>query len=307
MNMGGPRNLDEVEVFLINMFNDKNILSIPSDLIRSFVAKMIVWSRANSAKHHYELIGGKSPLYDISIELAKKLEYRLDIPVFVQMRYTPPFTTDILPLLKQANIKEVVLLPMYPQYSTTTTKSSFEEFEDRAKKDFKITKINRYYSNYKYNNLIISKIKETIGDSNPKDFDIIFSAHGLPQKVINRGDPYQREVRQNLFILRKLLKLNGISFRATHLAYQSKVGPLKWIEPSLEWKLRSIVERNKKVIIYPIAFTIANLETDYELLIEYKEVANDLGFTDYRVCNMPNSGEDFCDAIIDILRVNSAI
>jgi ferrochelatase len=298
LNMGGPRNKEELEMFLRNMFNDKNILTIKSDLLRSMIASLIVFSRKNSAWENYAAIGGKSPINELTQQLIDKLQKSLpDIYVTQAMRYTPPFAAKCVEQIKQKGIKEVILLPLYPQYSTTTTKSSVEDFEAIAKEAFSIRVIEPFYKNDTYNSAIIDEICSKV--DNPHEYNLIFSAHGLPQKIVNAGDPYEKQVNEHVEILKnKLLDLN-VQFQSVNLAYQSKVGPLKWLEPSLESSLEQF--ENKKVLIYPIAFIIDNSETHYELGIEYKEVAHDLKIKEYKVCSCVNDSEKFIKAIKELL------
>ncbi|MFA7571018.1 MAG: ferrochelatase [Sulfurimonadaceae bacterium] len=298
LNMGGPRNKEELEMFLRNMFNDKNILTMKSDLLRSMIASLIVFSRKNSAWENYAAIGGKSPINELTQQLIDKLQKSLpDIYVTQAMRYTPPFAAKCVEQIKQKGIKEVILLPLYPQYSTTTTKSSVEDFEAIAKEAFSIRVIEPFYKNDTYNSAIIDEICSKV--DNPHEYNLIFSAHGLPQKIVNAGDPYEKQVNEHVEILKnKLLDLN-VQFQSVNLAYQSKVGPLKWLEPSLESSLEQF--ENKKVLIYPIAFIIDNSETHYELGIEYKEVAHDLKIKEYKVCSCVNDSEKFIKAIKELL------
>lgn len=303
LNMGGPNNLDEVPVFLKNMFNDPNILSIPNP-IRKFVAFMIVSARRNAAKSNYEAIGGKSPLPEITQRLVNKLQEKLpNLYVTCAMNYTPPFATEAIEALKNKNIQHIILFSMFPQYSTTTIKSSLEDFQKRCKKlDYspEITVIDRYADHAAYNDALIASVQETLGDSDASEFELIFSAHGLPVKVIEKGDPYQKELEAQMEILKAKLGEKNLHFKDVHLAYQSKVGPMKWLEPSLEQKLESL--QSKKVIIYPIAFTIDNSETDFELSIEYKELADEHGFEEYRVCKCLNDSDAFCQVIGELIR-----
>ncbi|MDD2640093.1 MAG: ferrochelatase [Arcobacteraceae bacterium] len=298
LNMGGPRNKEELEMFLRNMFNDKNILTMKSDLLRSMIASLIVFSRKNSAWENYAAIGGKSPINELTQQLIDKLQKSLpDIYVTQAMRYTPPFAAKCVEQIKQKGIKEVILLPLYPQYSTTTTKSSVEDFEAIAKEAFSIRVIEPFYKNDTYNSAIIDEICSKV--DNPHEYNLIFSAHGLPQKIVNVGDPYEKQVNEHVEILKnKFLDLN-VQFQSVNLAYQSKVGPLKWLEPSLESSLEQF--ENKKVLIYPIAFIIDNSETHYELGIEYKEVAHDLKIKEYKVCSCVNDSEKFIKAIKELL------
>lgn len=292
MNMGGATSKDELEMFLRNMFNDKNILTIKSDFFRSMIASLIVLSRLNSAWKNYEAIGGKSPINDIMLSLVEKLQKQLpDMIVTWVMRYTNPMSAEVVNELKKYDVDEVVLLPLYPQYSTTTTKSSLEDFREFAQNAFKLHIIDPFYQNKMYNQIIIERIKEVLGGDNQSEFNLIFSAHGLPQKIIDKGDPYQKQVEQHTQVISNMLAKEGLNFKSIHLAYQSKVGLMKWIGPSLGDKLHEFV--NQKVIIFPIAFTVDNSETVFELSVEYKEEADEIGISDYRVCKCPNDGDDF--------------
>lgn len=307
LNMGGPNNLDEVEVFLKNMFNDPNIITVKSDLLRKFIAFMIVSSRKNEARGNYEKLGGKSPLVDYTKALVTKVQAQLpDAYVTFAMRYTPPFAKDAIEELKTHGIKEVFVLPLYPQYSTTTTKSSLEDFYEELEKSglhVKTKDIPRFYDEECYNNVLLQRIQETLGDVNPEEYDLIFSAHSLPQKIVDNGDPYQKEVLAHVETLSQMLTKEGTHFKAIHTAYQSKLGPVKWLEPELGEQLKTMT--NKKAIIVPISFVIDNSETEFELWIEYKEVADVLGFEDYRVVKCPNDADLFVDALIDIYQKNS--
>lgn len=149
-----------------------------------------------------------------------------------------------------------------------------------------------------YNNSIVERIKEALGDENPEDYVLVFSAHGLPKKIIDRGDSYQKHIRQNVFQARKMLLNAGIEFHNTHLAYQSRLGPLEWIRPYLEDKLKSL--KKKKVIIFPIAFTLDNSEAEFELEVEHREIAEELGFVEYRVAEAPNAHPEFVKCVANI-------
>lgn len=304
LNMGGPNNLGEVELFLKNMFNDPNILTMKSSLLRKFVGGMITFTRAESSQEIYRQLGGKSPIVGHTQNLIKALEEKLDdkdVIVDFVMRYTPPFAPEVIERLKEQKVEKIYLLPLYPQFSTTTTKSSLEDFEEAfhdSGMDAVLVEVKHYYENNTYNEAVIERIKEKMGESDYKDFDIIFSAHGLPQKIVDAGDPYQRHVERHVELLKSKLQEHRMEFHQVHLAYQSKVGPMKWLEPSLETALQKV--RNRGVVIYPIAFTIDNSETDYELEIEYREIAEEMGFNDYRVCRCVNDSPKFVDALLEI-------
>lgn len=299
MNMGGPNNLDEVEVFLTNMFNDKRIIGAPK-LIRSLIAKLITYKRKDEAKENYAHLGGKSPLVGYTQELIGELEKSIgDASVHMVMRYTPPFAKDVLENLK--DVDEFYAIPLYPHFSSTTTLSSYDdlyESMDALKIRARVKHLDAYYNDAYYNKAIIERVKEALGDDNAEDFELVFSAHGLPKRVIEKGDSYQKHIRQNVYAARKALLEAGVHFHKTHLAYQSRLGPLEWIRPYLEDKLKSL--QKKKVIIFPIAFTLDNSETEFELEIEYREKAEAMGFVDYRVAKAPNAHPEFVKCIANL-------
>lgn len=297
MNMGGPNNLKEIKVFLKNMFNDKYIIGAPQP-IRYLIGLMITTMRNKEACENYSLIGGVSPIVGHTKRLKRRLAKIVDADVFHVMRYTPPFAHEVIPDL--VDYDEIYALPMYPHYSSTTTKSSVEDFVKSAKKyglDKKIKTIDSYYDNEIYNKAIVSRIVESVGSSDSKDFDLIFSAHGLTQRIINKGDLYQKHILANVECAKAELKKQGIEFKSISVAYQSRLGPMEWLRPYLEDGLKEV---GKNVIIYPISFTVDNSETEFELDIEYKEVADELGIEDYRVAKAPNHHPYFLEALKEI-------
>ena len=299
LNMGGVRSKDELKVFLQNMFNDENILTIKSDILRSFIAYFIVTSRLDSAWENYEQIGGSSPLHDLTNNLIEKLSKELpQYFITAAMRYTSPFSQTAIARIKQQGITDIILLPMYPQYSTTTTKSSIDDFIEKAKdENFNISIVEPFYKNQLLNKTICDEIVKT--QARYDDFHLIFSAHGLPQKIINKGDPYQQQIQEHVEILKEKLQHYSVNFRSINLAYQSKVGPMRWLEPSLDDMLKNF--QNEKVIIYPISFLIDNSETVFELEIEYKELAEKLGIKEYKVCKCLNDSDNFIEVIKTLL------
>ena len=296
--MGGPNKVEEVEMFLRNMFSDKNILPM-NPYLRKFVGNIIVRKRLKEVEENFtEFLGGKSPLPTLTEQLISKLEEELEIPIVAAMRYVPPFATPSLEQFKADEIEELILFPMYPQYSTTTTLSSVEDIEERClalEYAPKITVIDPYYDDYDYIAMSAERIMEAIEGKETKEYDLILSAHGLPVSIIKNGDPYEKQVESNVSALKIYLKERGIIFNNIKLVYQSKVGNASWLEPSLVDVLRN--PTNRKVLIYPLAFTIDNSETVFELDIESREIAQKIKYDDFIVAKCFNDNDAFVDLI----------
>lgn len=298
MNMGGPNDLSEVDVFLKNMFNDKYIIGAPQP-IRSIIRKR----RLKEATHNYSLLGGMSPIVGQTKRLVQKLSDRVDADVYYVMRYTPPFASDIMSKLKDYDA--IYAIPLYPHYSSTTTRSSIEDLQEEARKyacEAKIKTIDEYYDDTLYNQAIVERIKEALKGDTSEDFTLIFSAHGLTQRIVDKGDPYQKHILANVEVAKKELEAQDIAFKSIEVAYQSRLGPMEWLRPYLEDKLAEVVKTNKKVLIYPTSFTVDNSETIGELGIEYREVAEELGFEDYRVAKAPNRHPLFLQCLENIYK-----
>lgn len=306
LNMGGPNNLDEVKLFLHNMFSDKNIISNP--LVRPLVRKIIITKRLNEAKESYAELGGKSPLLDLTSQLIEKLKTKIGMPVYAAMRYVPPFATESLEKCKADGIEELLLFPLYPQYSTTTTLSSYEDMVERCKAlDYhpKITMLAcQYFDDTDYIQANVAQIVTAIGDKDTREYDLLLSAHGLPMSIIKAGDPYQRQVESNVSAIKTLLALKGILFHDIKLVYQSKVGSAAWLEPNLVDVLRN--PTNRKVLIYPLAFTIDNSETLFELDIEHREIAQKVKYDDYIVARCMNDSDAFVDLILKYVNTQNS-
>jgi ferrochelatase len=299
LNMGGPNNVDEVEMFLRNMFSDKNILPM-NPYLRAFIREIIVRNRIAEVKENFmKYLGGKSPLPGLTYNLILKLQEKLDIKIAPAMRYVPPFATDALKVFQKDGVEELILFPMYPQFSTTTTLSSIEDIEQRcAELNYspKITVIEPYYDDFDYIEMCANKIMEAFEGKNTEEYDLLLSAHGLPMSIIKAGDPYQNQVEGNVSALRIYFHQKGIKFNNIKLVYQSKVGNAAWLEPNLVDVLRNPYHR--KVLIYPLAFTIDNSETVFELDIEHREIAEKIKYEDYRVAKCFNDDDTFVDFIV---------
>ncbi|MCZ6172986.1 ferrochelatase [Campylobacter ureolyticus] len=301
LNMGGPNNLDEVSVFLKNMFNDKYILNIKNEKLRDKISSLIAFLRKKPATKNYELIGGKSPLVDITASLVEKLSKTKEYDFDFIMRYTPPFAKDVLK--KYKGYDEIVLFPLYPHHSITTVVSSLEDAKDWINElniNANVKIIDVFFNDLEYNKIIINSIKNEIygiNENEVSDIALIFSAHSLPKSIIKNGDLYERNIKAHVDILSNLIKKEGINFKDIKLAYQSRLGPVKWLEPNLSFVLPLCA--SKKALIYPLSFCIDNSETICELNIEYRKIANKSGFKYYRVCKCPNDSDKFVNFIVN--------
>ena len=301
LNMGGPSNIEEVELFLKNMFADPNILPM-NKYLRKFIASIIIKKRLNEAQENYKIIGGKSPLLEITNELAAKIEQNSGMACYPVMRYVPPFASTVLKKLQEEGIEELILLPMYPHYSTTTTKSSIDDITQTCKElnfNPKITQIAEYYNNKEFIAIQAGLIKDALEGKDPSQTKLIISAHGLPLSIIEAGDPYQEQIEHNVALLKEQLERDGIYFKEVELAYQSKVGNGTWLEPNLSDVLRN--PSNLDVLIFPIAFTIDNSETIFELDIEHREIAQKIGYHSYKVTKCPNSSDAFAKFLAELI------
>ena len=284
-NLGGPDKLESVEPFLFNLFNDPAILNLPS-LFRFPLAKLIANRRAPTAKKIYSELGGSSPILQLTQEQAQALELKLnkddsscDYKCFIVMRCWHPRAENVLKEVSDYNPDEIILMPLYPQYSAATSGSSIKEWNDVCKKNnFKIktSTICCYPTDENFIEAHKEEIMKKIKNLN--NFKLIFSAHGLPEKNIKKGDPYQWQVEQSVKKIIESLKIKDLDWI---LSYQSRVGPLKWIGPSTEEIIIENSKLGKHIVLVPIAFVSEHSETLVELDIEYKELADKNGCKNY--------------------------
>lgn len=283
-NLGGPLTQTDVKPFLYNLFSDKYIIGLPSPL-RQMVARLISSRRETSAQANYRLMGGGSPIVKeteaqaaaISGHLSKTVK-DLEFKVFIGMRYWHPFIEDTVKAVEAWAPDQVVALPLYPQFSTTTTLSSFVTF----KKAYKGTAPVKYLCCYPQNPAFAKSYADLIrqklaGLSNLKDYRLLFSAHGLPEKIIKKGDPYQAQVEASVAAI-----MEQVGMQIDHVVcYQSRVGPLKWIGPSTDQTIIDTVKSGKSPVVVPVAFVSEHIETLVELDLEYKHLADEHGAKDY--------------------------
>ena len=307
MNMGGPATLDDVEPFLYNLFMDPDIIEIPlGKLLRPFIARKISKKRSAKVRGYYEKIGGGSPLLRLTENQAKALETTLsscgDFKTFVAMRYSPPFTEEAISKMILEEPGRIVLLPLYPQYSGTTSGSSFNEFHRIWKKigreGVNIVEIKDWHNHSGYINAWVDLIKESLEVTGNDNTHIIFSAHGIPQKMVENGDPYQKQTEETVRLILEKLKWEG----AWHLSYQSKVGPVKWLEPATDKLLEELGQRGvESVLMVPISFVSDHSETLYEMDIQYKEMAKEMGIKNFTRTKTANCNPVFIEALKDIV------
>jgi ferrochelatase len=304
-NLGGPDKIENVEPFLFNLFNDPAILNLPT-LLRYPLAKLISNRRAPVAKKIYAELGGSSPILKLTKEQSGALEIKLnqtqtedEYKCFIVMRCWNPRAKDVIKDVRLYNPDEVVLMPLYPQYSAATSGSSIKEWKDVCKKNnynIKTSTICCYPTDQNFINAhtkeIIKKIK------NLKNFKLIFSAHGLPEKNIKKGDPYQWQVEQSVKKIVESLNDKNLDWI---LSYQSRVGPLKWIGPSTEDIIIENSKIGKHIVLVPIAFVSEHSETLVELDIEYKEIADANGCKNYTRVPALGVNEDLIKAMSELI------
>ena len=304
-NLGGPDKLENVEPFLFNLFNDPAILDLPT-FLRYPLAKLISNRRAPVAKKIYAELGGSSPILKLTREQSDALEIKLnqtqeedEYKCFIIMRCWNPRAKDVIKDVQLYGPDEVVLMPLYPQYSAATSGSSIKEWKDVCKKSnyqVKTSTICCYPTDQNFINAHTKEIIKKIKDL--KNFKLIFSAHGLPEKNIKKGDPYQWQVEQSVKKIVENLNDENLDWI---LSYQSRVGPLKWIGPSTETIIIENSKIGKHIVLVPIAFVSEHSETLVELDIEYKEIADANGCKNYTRVPALGINEDFIKAMSELI------
>ncbi len=307
-NLGGPDSLAAVEPFLFNLFADPDIFKLPLGfLTQKPFARLLSRRRAPEARHIYAAIGGKSPLLENTQKQAQKLETSLrthgDYDVFVCMRYWHPLTDAVVTEFKQRGYPQVIFLPLYPQFSRTTTGSSVNEFKRAcARQNYhpRTRLVREWYGHADYQQAIVEDIRRearALPDPNPANIELLFSAHGLPKKLIERGDPYEQQIRATFEALRAKL-----GWPHTTLCYQSRVGPLEWLRPYTEEVIKQKAAAGvRQMLVYPIAFVSDHSETLYELGIQYAALAKQTGIAHYRVVPALNTHPLLIRALTDLV------
>lgn len=304
--LGGPDKLESIEPFLYNLFCDPDIIDFPFARIgRKPLAKLISSTRARKVQHHYSVIGGRSPILPNTERQAQALERELrcqgiDAHCFVAMRYWHPFTREAIEQVRAAGCDEIVLLPLYPQYSSTTTGSSLNEWNRWFQDDTPVRCVEAFYRNSGYLDAFAEKVDCALGRfASPETPEIVFSAHSVPMSVIEKGDPYERQIEETV----RLLMHHGGWSNPHRLCYQSKVGASRWLQPSLHHTLRVLAdERVREVCVVPIAFVSDHVETLGEIDHEAREEAHRLGIEQFEMSAGLNDSPKFIDALAQIVQ-----
>ena len=304
-SLGGPNKLENVEPFLFNLFYDPAILNLPK-IIRYPMAKLISKRRAPLTKRIYKEMGGSSPILKLTNGQAVELENSLNsnqkdifYRTFIVMRYWDPRASQIVKEVKKFNPEEVILLPLYPQYSATTSGSSINEWNEICKIEnynVKTSTICCYPIDENFITAHINEINKKIKNLN--NFKLIFSAHGLPQKNIKQGDPYQWQVEQSVNKIVKNLNYNNLDWI---ISYQSRIGLLKWMSPSTDNVIIENSKIGKHIVLVPIAFVSEHSETLVELDIKYKKLATDNGCIQYTRVPALGTNEHFIKAMSELI------
>jgi protoporphyrin/coproporphyrin ferrochelatase len=306
-NLGGPDGLDAVEPFLRNLFSDPAIISLPG-IIRKPLARFIARRRTPLARTIYRHMGGRSPILEETNRQARALEAalrtpELEVKAVVAMRYWYPFSDAAAEALRKFKPDRVILLPLYPQFSTTTSASSFEDWNQAAHNaglKAPMARVCCYPANAGFIAALAEKIRVALENPKPGlSYRLLLSAHGLPKRVVAKGDPYRWQVEQTA---RALVDRLGIKNLDWSVCYQSRVGPLEWLEPATDVEIRRAGVDGKGVAVAPIAFVSEHSETLVELDIEYAKLAQASGVPDYRRVGTVSADAVFVDGLARLVR-----
>ncbi len=308
--LGGPDSLEAIEPFLYNLFCDPDIIDFPfARIARQPLARLIATTRARHVRHHYAEIGGRSPILEFTQRQARALQAELqgdfDARVAVAMRYSHPFTAHAIRELEAHRPEEVVLLPLYPQYSRTTTGSSLNEWNRCFHPNGwnpRVHAVTGFHDDAGYIDALVEWIDQSLAAfDNPAEVDMLFSAHSVPLAVIEAGDPYQRQIERTV----ELVWSQGHWPGRRHVCYQSKVGASKWLQPSMHATLKRLAEQGRRrVLVIPISFVSDHVETLHEIDIEHRAQALALGIEEYRMAPGLNDAPRFIEVLAQLVRAH---
>jgi protoporphyrin/coproporphyrin ferrochelatase len=310
--LGGPDSQAAVEPFLYNLFCDPDIINFPGAfLARKALAKLISTTRSKVVGQHYAEIGGGSPIRRLTEQQARALQEtlrpHLNARTIVAMRYWHPDTAEAVSALESEPYDELVLLPLYPHYSFATTRSSLREWDRQYGAKLKnkpgpkppVKLIDHFYDHPDYVAGIVERINSVLQEvPDPENVQLVFSAHGLPMTLVEKGDPYPQHIEQTVQLVRQL----GAWRNPYVLCYQSKVGPQKWLQPSLTGTIESLAKSGvKRMLVIPIAFLTEHIETLHEINIEAREQAEHLGVRDFYLMPALNDSPLLIRALADLV------
>ncbi|MDR3536649.1 MAG: ferrochelatase [Acetobacteraceae bacterium] len=308
-NLGGPDRPEAIRPFLLNLFSDKAILRVPF-FVRPILARIITRARLKPATENYALLGGKSPLLDLTRQQAVALEAtlpELEAKCFIAMRYWHPFSLEAARAVAAWQPDEVVLLPLYPQYSTTTTGSSLTAWREAAATVglvARTTTLCCYPTDAGYAAATAARVRAAYETARAEQgpaarLRVLFSAHGLPETIVRAGDPYQWQIEQTVAGVLAAWDEPDLDWA---ICYQSRATPQKWIQPSTEMEIERAAHDKTSVIVVPIAFVSEHSETLVELDVEYRDLAKKLGVPAYVRVPTQNADPDFIAALGNLVR-----
>tara|TARA_Y100000589_G_scaffold331955_1_gene388174 strand:+ start:4661 stop:5836 length:1176 start_codon:yes stop_codon:yes gene_type:complete len=314
MNLGGPERIKDVGPFLYNLFSDPEIIRLPIPFFQKPLAWLISTLRSTKSQQAYLSIGGGSPLRRITEQQARELQSKLrekglNATTYIAMRYWHPFTESAIADIKADGINQVIVLPLYPHFSISTSGSSFRELKKLSDNDSEFNKIpirciRSWFDQPGYIKSMVELIIEQIMLCNsPRDAHVFFTAHGVPKSYVDEaGDPYKKQIEDCTFLIIKELEKN-LNFINPHtLSYQSRVGPEEWLKPYTEDVLQELGQKKiKDLVVVPISFVGEHIETLQEIDIEYKEIALKSGIENFRRVKALNTYPTFIEGLSDLV------
>jgi ferrochelatase len=324
LNLGGPDKSEDVYLFLYNLFSDPDLIRLPFPFLQKPVASLIAATRAPFSQENYRAIGGGSPLKKITEDQAQALQNTLQergirVKTYLGMRYWHPFTKEAIAQIKADGITKLVVLPLYPQFSISTTGSSLKEVDqiwatDRDLQSIERVTIRSWYDRPGYIRAMAELIDRELQKApDPDASHVFFSAHGVPLKYVEKyNDPYQIEVENGVDLIMQCLRRDFQRYNAHTLAYQSRVGPVEWLKPYTEDAIKQLARRHiDRLVVVPISFVSEHIETLQEIDIEYREVAEAAGihhFDRVPALNLhPTFINDLADLVMESLRLSPMV
>lgn len=309
--LGGPDSLEAVEPFLYNLFCDPDIIDLPGAfLFRKPLARLISSRRSPKVRELYSSIGGRSPILEQTLRQANALKAALKkkgvkADVHIALRYWHPFTEETVKSLSFSKHDQLVLLPLYPHFSKATTGSSFNEWQRITSKlnfnSVSTTAVESYFGHPRYIDALVGNIKSAMRrfpKEEQKKVHLVFSAHGIPVNLVNKGDPYSRQIETTY----RLVVERGNFGIPHHLCFQSKVGPQKWLEPSLTFTIEQLARQKvSSMLVVPISFVTEHIETLSEINIEARRLAEGLGVKYFAMMPALIDNEEFIACLTDLV------